>query len=620
MEVCVMQNAEVVLTVLRKQSIKSKDFTFNRLYRNFFNLDFFMLAYSRIYAKEGNMTLGLDNKTIDGFNIEKVEKIIEKLKTETYYPKPSRRTYIPKKNGGTRPLGIPTLEDKLVQEILRMILEAIYEPSFKNTSHGFRPERSCHSALIQVKQKGSGTSWVIEGDIKGFFDNINHEIMLNIIKRKIKDGRIVELIRRFLKAGYFEFKKIHNSITGTPQGGIISPILANIYLNELDTFMEGVCLEESTTKSKKEANSVYRRLSWDRWEAKKNGKYKTANELLKKMRQISSVNPMDTEFIRINYVRYADDFLVLIDGNKELALNIKNKISLFLKENLKLELSEEKTLITHIRTERVKFLGYEIQKLQENEKVTKCINGQKKRSLNGGLSLLVPKEVIQSKIQKFTKNGKPIHVPERINDPVLNTLMKFNGEIRGLYNYYRLATDVSKKLYAFKHMHYQSLLKTIARKEKKSIKQILTKYGISVERRLGTGTRKIFGVTYQTKKEQKTMIYFNDPIRKCEIPYTGIERDGIVGTLYLPRYQILTRYNAKKCELCGLESTNQKIFEIHHIRKLKDIKQKYSKRGKQTPEWVLRMSALNRKTLVVCKKCHKKIHQGTMDKNLKIYS
>ena len=612
-----MQKAEIVLTVLRKQSIQSKDFVFDRLYRNFFNLDFFMLAYSRLYAKEGNMTLGIDNKTIDGFNIEKIEKIIESLKTETYYPKPSRRTYIPKKNGGTRPLGIPSFEDKLVQEVLRMILEAIYEPNFKDTSHGFRPKRSCHTALIQVKQKGSGTSWVIEGDIKGFFDNINHEIMLNIIKQKIKDGRIIELIRRFLKAGYFEFKKIYNSVTGTPQGGIISPILANIYLNELDTFMEKICLEESTTKRKKGANPIYRRLSWQRWEAKNKGEYKNADEILKKMRQISSVNPMDPGFIRLNYVRYADDFLVLIDGNKELAINIKNRISLFLKEDLKLELSEEKTLITHIKTERVRFLGYEIQKLQDNEVITKCINGQRKRSINGGLSLLVPRDIIQTKMQKFTQNGKPIHVPERINDPVLNTLIKFNGEIRGLYNYYRLATDVSKKLNVFKRTHYLSLLKTIARKEKKSLRQILTKYGVSVERRLGTGTRKVFGVTYKAKEEKKTMIYFNEPMCKNEIPYTGKESNGIIGTMHLPRYQILARYNAKKCELCGLESDDQKTFEIHHIRKLKDIKQKYSKRGNQIPEWVLKMSAINRKTLVVCKKCHREIHQGIMEKSLK---
>lgn len=220
-----------------------------------------MLAYSRLYAKEGNMTFGIDGKTIDGFNINLINKVIAKLKDEAYYPKPSRKVYIPKKSGKLRPLGIPSFEDKLVQEVLRMILEAIYEPMFKESSHGFRPERSCHTALVQVKQKGSGITWVIEGDIKSFFDNIDHEIMLNILKKKIKDGRIIELIQRFLKAGYFEFHKVHNSLTGTPQGGLISPILANIYLNEFDTFMEEICKEKVVRKVKKGATQYIEDLA-----------------------------------------------------------------------------------------------------------------------------------------------------------------------------------------------------------------------------------------------------------------------------------------------------------------------------------------------------------------------
>ena len=613
-----MQKAEIVLTVLRKKSIQSKEFVFDRLYRNFFNTDFFMLAYSRLYAKEGNMTFGIDGKTIDGFNINLINKVIAKLKDEAYYPKPSRRVYIPKKSGKLRPLGIPSFEDKLVQEVLRMILEAIYEPMFKESSHGFRPERSCHTALVQVKQKGSGITWVIEGDIKSFFDNIDHEIMLNILKKKIKDGRIIELIQRFLKAGYFEFHKVHNSLTGTPQGGLISPILANIYLNEFDTFMEEICKEKSSTNSKKRSNPIYRRFSWQRWEAKNKGDYKTADEILTEMRKIPSVDPMDPEFTRVNYVRYADDFLVLIDGKKELAATIKKAISEFLKTRLNLELSEEKTLITHITSEKVRFLGYEIQKAHNNTVVTRSKNGQKKRAINGGLKLLVPTDVINMKLKKFMKNGIPIHVPERIDDPILNTLTTYNAEIRGLYNYYRLATDVSKKVDRFKHYHYTSLLKTIARKEQISIKQVLNKYGVSVERRLGTGTRKILGVTYETAEGTKTRTYFNEPLCKIDIPYSGKEKNGVVGITYLPRYQILDRYNANKCELCGYASNKQDEFEIHHIRKLKDIKQKYSKRGKVMPEWVLKMVAINRKTLVVCKKCHRKIHQGKMTKSLKI--
>ena len=236
-EVCVMQTAETVLNVLREKSEKEPRFIFQRLYRNLYNADMFKVAYAGIYSHEGNMTPGTDGKTIDGFSLELVEELISELRQEKYYPKPVRRTYIPKKDGRKRPLGIPSFRDKLVQEVVRMILEAIYDPTFSESSHAYRPGRSCHTALHQIKTTGRGTSWVIEGDIEGFFDNIDHEILTSLLKKKIDDGRFIELIRRFLKAGYMEFKEVHRTLSGTPQGGISSPILANIYLHELDTFM-----------------------------------------------------------------------------------------------------------------------------------------------------------------------------------------------------------------------------------------------------------------------------------------------------------------------------------------------------------------------------------------------
>jgi hypothetical protein len=410
---------------------------------------------------------------------------------------------------------------------------------------------------------------------------------------------------------------VHNSLTGTPQGGLISPILANVYLHELDMFMEELCQVKSSKKKRKQTNPLYKRLGYQRGKAQKAGDYKTADSLLVEMRKIHSVNPMDSDFTRVHYIRYADDFLVLINGSKELADTLKMEIGDFLKTKLKLELSEEKTLVTHMASESVRFLGYEIRKAHENTAIVKDKNGIKKRSINGMLQLLVPGDVIRAKLKPFMRNNKPIHIPERINDPVLNTLTAYNAEIRGLYNYYRLATDVSKKLDTFKHYHYVSLLKTVARKEKITVNQVLAKYGVSVKRRQGTGTRKVFGVVYETKNGTQTRTYFNDPLRKMDTPYLGKEANGVVGNIFLPRHQIIDRYNAKKCELCGYESSQQGDFEIHHVRKLKDIKQKYFKRGTTAPNWVLKMAAIKRKTLVVCKTCHRKIHRGEMDKSLK---
>ena len=215
-----MQRAETVLTILRQKAKEDRTFVFDRLYRNLFNPDFYLLAYSNIYSKEGNLTAGTDNMTIDGFNLKLVERLIEELRTETYRPKAARRVYIPKKNGKLRPLGIPSFRDKLVQEVLRLILEALYEPTFLDNSHGFRPGRSCHTALVQVKTTCKGTNWVIEGDIKGFFDNIAFDKLLEILSRRIGDGRFLNLISLFLKAGYMEDQKLFHPLTGSPQGGL----------------------------------------------------------------------------------------------------------------------------------------------------------------------------------------------------------------------------------------------------------------------------------------------------------------------------------------------------------------------------------------------------------------
>jgi len=613
-----MQKAEVVLAILSKESMQSQDFVFDRLYRNLFNPDFYMLAYSNLYAKEGNMTPGTDGKTIDGFNIGQIGRIIEKLKNETYYPKPSRRTYIPKKNGKKRSLGIPSFEDKLVQEVLRMILVAIYEPIFKETSHGFRPGRSCHTALLAIKTTCKGTTWAVEGDIKGFFDNIDHEILLKLLSKKIADGRIIELVRRFLKAGYFEFHQVRYSLTGTPQGGIISPVLANIYLHELDVFMENLCSKHSTNARSKRQNPEYHKLNNARYFARKQGDYALADRLLLEMRKLPAHDPMDPNYIRVKYFRYADDFLVMINGSKELARTLKENIGVFLKESLHLELSEEKTLITHLSSENVRFLGYEIAKAQADTAVSVDSIGRKKRTVNGTIQLLVPGDVIETKLKRFRSGKKPIRRPERINNPVLDILTAYNAEMQGLYNYYRLATDVGKKLNKFKFYHYGSLLKTIANKEKKQISRVLAKYGITVPRRQGTGVRKIFGVRYMTKNGLQTRTYFNEPLCKMDTPCPGKGADGVVTYAYTSvRHQILDRYNAKKCELCGHESNNSRDFEIHHVRKLKDIKQKYAKRGASIPQWAFKMAGLNRKTLVVCKPCHGKIHRGEMNKSLK---
>jgi len=600
-----MQKAETVLSILKQKAKQDEPYGYERIYRNFFNEDFFMRAYQKIHAKQGNMTPGTDGETIDGFNKKQIADLIELLKSERYQPKPVRRTYIPKKNGKMRPLGIPSFTDKLVQEVARQILEAIYEPIFSDNSHGFRLNKSCHTALYQIKSTCRGTNWVIEGDITACFDNIDHDILLKILSKKIRDGRFLELIRKFLKAGYLEFNQRHNSLSGTPQGGIISPILANIYLHEFDEFMETLSTEYSKGK-KRRIYHEYHVLSTKRTRALNKGKQEIADEYLRQMQALPALDPMDKDYLRVKYVRYADDFVVCVIGSKEMAEEIKEKISEFMQHELHLELSGEKTKITNLSDEHVRFLGYEISKSHENTKQVVDTIGRKKRSVNGTIQLLVPSEVIWEKLKPFRKNNKSYPYVARINLPVMDIISLYNAEIRGFYNYYCLATDVSKKLATFKFYHYYSMIKTIARKEKSTVRKVFKKYGIAVPRKVGHGTVNIIGVKYNTKDGMKTMTYFNDSLKKVNKPLGEVSDQ--FGQIFSGG-QLMKRINANICEICGAENSG---LQVHHVRKLKDVVKKYRKRGLSAPSWVKMMSVIKRKTLVVCHDCHVKIHNGKL--------
>jgi group II intron reverse transcriptase/maturase len=604
MEVCEMQKAETVLSILREKSEERESYTFNRLYRNLFNKDFFLRAYATIYAKEGNMTPGTDEKTIDGFGYHLIEELIEQLKTERYYPNPTRRAYIPKKRSKKlRPLGIPSFQDKLVQEVVKQILEAIYEPLFKDSSHGFREGRSCHTALYQIKNKCKGANWFIEGDIKGFFDNMNQETLIKLLEKKIKDGRLIELIKRFLKAGYMERRQIHNSLSGTPQGGIISPILSNIYLHELDKYMENMKNEYNKNQVRKQ-NTKYHSTRTLRDRYRKQGNWERAEELTKQLHKMPTMDPFDKNYTKIIYVRYCDDFIISVIGSKKLAEEIRDKVRIFLLDKLSLELSLEKTLITHTVKDRARFLGYEINKANNNTYLTRTLNGYKMRAVNGKIQLLVPGEVINEKLKPFRKNNKPIHCKERENLSVKEMILEYNAEIRGLYNYYCLATDVSTKVSKFKFFHYLSMIKTIAKKEKSSVKKVIAKYGIDVCCcKIGGRPRKIIGIKYVTRKGEKTLTYFNDSLKRVYKPRTSLN-DIITSK----RHEILDRLNACTCELCGYKSNSYKDFVVHHVRKLKQVLEKYKVRDFIPPQWVLVMEGIRRKTLVVCRHCHKEIH------------
>lgn len=605
-----MQCPKVVLSNLRKKSLDKK-YQYTRLYRNLYNPDFFLLAYNNLSKNDGALTMGVDQRSIDGFSMEEVEQLIEVLKNKSYQPYPSKRVYIPKKNGKKRPLGIPSFCDKLVQEVIRMILEAIYEPNFSTSSHAYRKNKSCHSALLEIKRTFTGSKWFIEGDIRGFFDNIEHHTLVGILRRKISDENFIELIWKFLRAGYLDEWKFHNTYSGAPQGGIISPILSNIYLNELDVYMESFKNSFNQGKRRKKnpeyenVRSKMRRLEkkidntneHDDSDSIENWK-EEVKVLKKKLTQMPYSDQMDNKYRRLTYVRYADDFLIGIIGSKEDAQHVKEEIAKFLKDKLKLELSMEKTLITNASNKQAQFLGYEI-KIFKSQAIRTDKLGRKIRLLNGKVQLKMPHKAWVNKLQKYqaiqmSANGtwkpKPRNYFQRNED--LEIVSQYNSEIRGLYNYYRLAENVSNHMHRFAYFMFYSMLKTFATKYRKRTKHIRKKY-------MKNGR---FTVEYETKRGIKQIHFIerNFPrINGISKEQTDVEKN----TRYtMSTTRLSDRIKAETCESCGRSNTT---IHMHHVKRLKNLREKSNKSYLEQ-----QMIARNRKTIALCKECHLKRHKG----------
>ncbi len=605
-----MRNPINLLSSLQSHS-NDRSYTFERLYRNLYNPELFMMAYQNIYANQGNMTKGTDGKTIDAMSLNRIDGIIASLKDESYQPNPSRRTYIPKKNGKMRPLGIPSFDDKLVQECVRLLLEAVYEGSFSKTSHGFRPNHSCHTALNQVQVCFTGVKWFVEGDIKGFFDNIDHEVMVGILAERIKDERFLRLIRKFLKAGYLEDWRYHNTYSGTPQGGIISPILANIYLDKLDRYIEELknrfdsgerrATFPATYELEKKRGVLAKKLRNTATEDERAMLTAKICELDKQKLTMPHSDPFDASFKRLQYVRYADDFLIGVIGSKEDAQSVKAQVGSFVSSVLHLELSDEKTLITH-SAKRARFLGYDVYVRRSNA-TKRDKSGRLTRSLNGSVCLELPMEIMRKKLLDYgamtiettvygRENWKPKARYYLKDNDDLEILDQYNSEIRGFRNYYRIANN-SAHAGSFGYIMQYSMFKTFAAKYRTSMPKII--------RRLRIG--KNFGVHFTDKRgRKKTRLLYHDGFaRKPAQKAASI--DKIPNTvMYSSKTSLMDRLFARQCELCGKTDVD---IEMHHVRKLKDLK------GKSY--WERFMIARNRKTLALCADCHKKLHNGKLN-------
>ena len=343
-----MRKAETILGIIRERG--KRRLPLKQVYRQLYNPELYIRAYGKIAQNQGAMTPGSTGETVDGMTLNRINAIIEDLRAERYHWTPVRRVNIPKSNGKTRPLGVTTWRDKLLQEVLRAILESYYEPQFSDHSHGFRPGRGCHTALEEIQATWLGTVWWVEGDISQCFDRFDHQVLLDTLSEKIHDGRFIRLIANLLKAGYLEDWKFNRTLSGTPQGAIVSPVLANIYLDRLDQFIEQTLLPQYTRGKARRKNLTYQKLTNTALALRKAGRFAEAEALRPHYRQLSSQDPNDPNYRRLRFVRYADDILLGFAGPRSEAKEIKQHLAIFLKDTLKLELSESKTLITHART------------------------------------------------------------------------------------------------------------------------------------------------------------------------------------------------------------------------------------------------------------------------------
>lgn len=588
-----MRIAQTVLTVIQERGKQRK--SIERVYKLLFNRELYLTAYAKLYPNSGAMTKGSTDETVDGMSIQRIDKIIELIREEKYQWQPVRREYIPKKDGKRRPLGIPTWGDKLLQEVMRMILEAYYEPQFSEHSHGFRPNKGCHTALQEIKI-WKGTRWFIEGDISKYFDTIDHNVLLDILSRNIHDGRFIRLVSNMLKAGYIEDWKFNQTISGTPQGGVISPLLANIYLNEFDNWIDEFMTPKDTKGERHKPNSDYRKLTDEIRKSKNIGDIKTAHQLVVKRREIPSVDTHDENYRRFRYVRYADDFLIGFTGSKAEAEEIKVEMKEFLMEKLNLTLSVGKTLITNASSQSAKFLGYEIKAQRAND----YIDPLGRRGANGAIALFVPANVIEETCRSYMRHGKVTHKNNLLKDDDFTIVQTYQQEYRGLVQYYILAQNLSwfSKLYWYMET---SLLKTLACKHRSSINKEKSKYKDTTISTSGKTVPCLKVIVERPDKKPLVAIWGGISLsykRKAIIqdkPYK----------VYGGRTELIKRLLADTCELCG----STKDIEVHHIRKLADLK----KPGQgEVPKWVELMSARKRKTLVVCRECHVAIHNGTI--------
>lgn len=558
-----------------------------------------LAAYSNIKSKPGNMSRGSDKQTLDGMNLEWFQHISKEIASGRFQFKPARRVEIPKPKGGKRPLGIASPRDKIVQEAMRMILEAIFESGFSPNSHGFRPGHSCHTALNQVKMQFGHVNWFIEGDISKCFDSFQHNVLINAVTSKIKDQVFIDLLYKALKSGYIDAQGVWKSAElGTPQGSIISPILCNIYLDKLDKWIESLIASFEKGKRRRQ-NPEYTRLT--------RGNSSLDPEVRRqKMRFIHENNirqliPNDPGFKRLRYVRYADDILLGVIGSKSDCIILREKLATFLQQELQLTLSLEKTKITHAITDRALFLGTQIRMTPyKTKKIRKVQKGNDTRIsiISTRAQFLAPIDTIVSKLsdKKFCRHGlrgHPTRVGKFIHLELDVIVQQYLSVARGLLNYYSFVDNYARLRARVLYILLYSCALTFASKLK-----------------LGTLHKvfKKFGSQLKVQDKNKTVIALFD-CTKFPKSSPGFARSRprnpfVIIDRVAAATQRTRKIMSSECSICG----SVEKLEMHHIKHLR--KAGTAVKGNYLLSFMVRM---NRKQIPLCYSCHQRVHRGLYD-------
>lgn len=610
-----MQSATILRRIEKLPALSRAGKRINGLHRLMRSRCLYERAYDRVSRNRGAMTPGVDGQTFDGMTLARLDRLVTRVAEGRYRPRPVRRVYIPKGNGKMRPLGIPTADDRIVQEAARMILAAIYEPVFSKHSHGFRAGHSCHTALEEIRSTWTGVKWLIEVDVRGFFDNIDHDILLGLLARRIDDPRFIDLIGTMLKAGCIDDWKFERTYSGTPQGGVISPLLANIYLHELDQFMAE--MRTGFDKGvKRRANLAYvsrsnkiavlrKKIDAIRAKGADEATVRTLRErinaLNQERRSYPSVDPMDPNFRRLRYCRYADDFLVGVIGSKADAVQIMADIQKFLADRLNLAVSPEKTGVRDA-AKGSPFLGFHVCAFTLRSAGTmagrpKAGGGTRRvlrRPTQGNIKLWVPME----RVYAFCRRKKLGNLDKRIgwgrpqflDSSIAEIIVAYSSEFRGFANYYAIADGVKASLDKLELVMLRSLLSTIAERRRTSRRRVMKALKMGAD----------YGVTTMVRGEprvQKVWKLKHLIVKTWDNPIVDTMTVG--SRIAQSPNDLVTRLSAEECEACG--DTNGP-FEMHHPNRMKD-----KRRDKLTP-W--KQSARRRRTIALCRQCHVAHHGG----------